>query len=164
MLGLMAVYELSKQFENFTWKIAGEGADMEEMIFHINELNLNDKVELLGKKTKYEIRDLYEQSDIFFLPSVCEGIANVVLEAMSMELPVVSSNAGGMQEAISNGANGLLFANYDHGSMAAELFDLCKDFELRKALGIVARKTAVEQFSLKRYIDVFEAEYQKLID
>ena len=164
VLGLMAVYELSKQFENFTWKIAGEGADMEEMIFHINNLKLNDKVELLGKKTKYEIRELYEQSDIFFLPSVCEGIANVVLEAMSMELPVVSSDAGGMGEAISNGANGLLFANYDQLSMTAALLQLCNDFELRKTLGAAARKTAVEHFSLKRYIDVFEAEYQRLID
>ena len=38
------------------------------------------------------------------------------------------------------------------------------DFEKRKQLGIAARKTITERFTLKRYIDVFEQQYQKLID
>ena len=70
----------------------------------------------------------------FFLPSITEGIANVVLEAMSMELPVVSTNAGGLGEVIRNGENGISCAVYDHVAMADALELVCRDKELRRAL------------------------------
>ena len=54
------------------------------------------------------------QSDCFLLPSITEGIANVVLEAMFLQLPVISSDCGGMKELIKNGYNGFLFNNRDH--------------------------------------------------
>ena len=162
VLGLKAIHELSKRFENFTWTIAGAGSDLEEMIFHISSLKLEGKVNLLGKKTKEEIYTLYADADIFFLPSVCEGIANVALEAMAMQIPVVSSMTGGMTEAITHDIDGLLFRNYDCNAMTEQLFELCNDFEKRKRLGINARQTVEKHFTLKRYIDVFENEYYKL--
>ena len=163
VIGLLAIKDLKNLFPHFKWIIAGEGGDREELIFHIHTLGLEDHVELVGKKVKDEILKLYEESDIFFLPSVYEGIANVALEAMSMELPVVSSINGGMEEAITHNKDGMLSPNYDHVSMTEQLYELCTDFEKRKRLGEQARKTIEEKFSIKRYIDVFEQEYEKLV-
>lgn len=164
MIGILAMLELKKQFPRFVWKIAGDGPEMEELIIHIHSLGLDEHIELLGKKNKDAIKELYEQADIYFLPSVSEGLANAVLEAMSMGLPVVSSDVGGMQEAIIHDVNGKLCSNYDHIQMAAQLHELSTDFELRKRLGEAARKTVVEQFDIKRYIDVFEDVYYKLME
>ena len=54
---------------------------------------------------------------------------------MSMELPVVSTNAGGLGEVIRNGENGISCAVYDHVIMADALELVCRDKELRRALG-----------------------------
>ncbi len=162
LMGILAVAELKKKFENFYWAIIGEGPEKEQLLFHINALGLNDQVQLVGKKIRNEIIHFYEESDIFFLPSVSEGLANVVLEAMAMKLPVVSSINGGIEEVISNGENGILCENYDVISMAQQLFELCINFEKRKQLGLCARKTIEKNFDIKRYIDVYEEEYYRL--
>ncbi len=162
LIGILAIQDLKKQFPGFTWKIVGEGPGREELFFHIHNLGLADHVELMGKKTKDDVVEIYSQSDIFFLPSVCEGIANVVLEAMAMHLPVVSSMSGGMDEAITHEVDGILVENYNRSLMTKHLYDLCNNFEKRKRLGAEAKKTIEEKFSLKRYIDVFESEYVKL--
>jgi colanic acid/amylovoran biosynthesis glycosyltransferase len=163
MVGILAIHELKRNFPHFTWAIAGDGPEMEELTSHINSLGLNQHVELLGKKDKNEIKDLYESADIYFLPSVSEGLANAVLEAMAMKLPVVSSDVGGMQEAITHNTDGILCSNYDHKDMAAHLLRLCNDFDERKRLGEEARKKVEAEFYIERYIDVFEQEYYQLL-
>jgi colanic acid/amylovoran biosynthesis glycosyltransferase len=161
--GILAIAELKKRFQNFTCTIIGEGPEKEEIIFHINAMGLEDHVKLIGKKVRDEIIQFYDQNDIFFLPSVSEGLANVVLEAMSMEMPVVSSINGGIEEVITNRVNGILCDNYNFISMGQELFNLCTDFESRRQLGKCARKTIEKNFDIKRYIDVFEEEYCRLV-
>ena len=164
MIGLLAMQELDRMFCNFEWIIMGDGPEDEELFFNIHLLGLEDKIKPAGKKTKDEVLEGYETADIFFLPSVSEGIANVVIEAMAMELPVVSSSCGGLKELITDGANGLLCNNYDYKAMAKALYDLSTNFEKRKALGKAARKTVEKDFSLERYIDVFEQHYYELLN
>src|SRR5206468_794394 len=103
-------------------------------------LKLHDHVELLGAKSRSEVKLLMENSDIYLLPSVYEGIANVALEAMSMELPVVSTRSGGMQEVITHEKDGLLADVYDHETLAQNLFALLQSEDLRLLLGKAARR------------------------
>ena len=67
---------------------------------------------------------MMSQSDCLILPSVSEGIANVVYEAISIKLPVISSDCGGMKEIIKNGYNGYLFKNRN----VLDLVDTIKSF------------------------------------
>jgi colanic acid/amylovoran biosynthesis glycosyltransferase len=124
---------------------------------------LQDCVELLGKKNRDEILELYNNADVFLLPSVYEGIANVCLEAMSMELPVVSTKSGGMEEVIVHGQNGLLCEVYDVDSIAENVKWLTQNRDLLKELGVQARKTIIESFTISRQVDVFEEQYSKLM-
>ena len=164
LTGILAIAELKKKYNDFSWIIVGEGPEQEELIFYIHLFQLENNVVLAGKKTRDEVLKLYHQTDIFFLPSVSEGIANVILEAMAMEIPVVASNSGGIEEAITNKVNGMLCKNYDFESMANEIYLLCQNFEQRKLLGLQGRKTVEESFAIKRYIDVFEKEYHTLVN
>ncbi|HEY6975704.1 MAG TPA: glycosyltransferase family 4 protein [Chitinophagaceae bacterium] len=162
-IGLLAIKKLNEYNKNFKWVIAGSGPQCEEILFHVHQMNLHDYVILVGNKNREEIIELYNEASIFFLPSVTEGIANVVLEAMSMELPVVSTRCGGMEEAIIHGENGLLSNVYDHISLAERLAELLVNCQLRKRLGKTARKTVVEKFDLNEQINKFEKVYYQLI-
>lgn len=163
LIGLMAMKQLKAEGVDFLWKIVGDGPQKEELLFHIHTLQLHDHVELLGKKNRDEILDLYNNVDLFLLPSVYEGIANVCLEAMSMQLPVVSTKSGGMEEVIVHKQNGLLCEVYDAASIAANVKVVAEDTELSKTLGISARKTILERFTIQQQADVFEEQYAKIV-
>jgi colanic acid/amylovoran biosynthesis glycosyltransferase len=164
VVGLMAMKELRLKGIDFTWNIVGDGPQHEELIYHIHALQLQDCVKLLGKKNRDEILDLYNKVDVFLLTSVYEGIANVCLEAMSMELPVVSTKSGGMEEVIEHGKDGLLCEVYNAKDIAEKLNLIANDYETRKQLGIQARKKVLQDFTLQRQVNVFEEQYYRLIN
>ena len=162
--GLLAMQALRKRGLPIRWKIVGDGPQKEEIMYHIHTLGLHDCVELLGKKNRDEILQLYNEVDVFLLPSIYEGIANVCLEAMAMELPVVATKSGGMEEVIVHGKNGLLCEIYSPASIEEQLLVVANDFEKRNELGIQARKTVVENFTIQKQADIFEAQYYRLVN
>ncbi len=163
LIGLLAMKELQKQGVKFKWIIVGDGPQLEEIIYHIHALHLQANVVLAGKKNRDEVLQFYNSVDMFFLPSVYEGIANVCLEAMSMELPLVSTKSGGMEEVITHGENGLLCEVYDPLDMANKIASIASDFDERKQLGAQARQTIVNNFTLKKQVDFFEEQYHLLV-
>lgn len=164
LVGLLAMKKLKQDGLNFKWLIVGDGPQSEEIIYHRHALNLEDNVELLGKKNRDQILELYNEVDIFLLPSVYEGIANVCLEAMAMELPVVSTKSGGMEEVITHGHDGLLCEVYEPAAIVHQIQNIATDFPLRKQLGLNARRTIVNNFTLKKQVDVFEEQYRRLVN
>lgn len=164
LIGLMAMRELKNSGIIFKWKIVGDGPLKEELIYHIHALGLEEYVELLGKKTRDEILQLYDTANVFLLPSVYEGIANVCLEAMSMEIPVVSTKSGGMEEVIVHRQNGFLCEIYNPASIAENIKLLAADSHLAKTTGMNARQTILENFTIKQQADVFEEQYAKIIN
>ena len=163
LTGLQAIQRLKAKGYLFTWQIVGSGPQQEELVFHIHQMQLQDVVVLLGSKKRPEVMALLEEADMYFLPSVYEGIANVVLEAMSMQLPVVCTTSGGMEEVITHGKNGLLSPVYDAESLADNLALLVKNDELRQSLGVAARQRIVEQFDIQTQVTRFETVYTKII-
>lgn len=162
-IGFLAVRMLKERFPFFRWTIVGEGRDLEELSFYRRSLHLESHVFFAGKKDRLELRELYEDSDIFFLPSISEGLANVVLEAMAMEVAVVASDCGGISEAIENGKNGFQFPSFDYKAMSEQLHVLCTDDRLRKSVAEQARKTVMERFSIDRYVDCFIDQYRAVL-
>ena len=164
LIGLLAIKRLKDAGISFKWIIIGKGPKYQELFFHIHEMGLQHHVVLAGVQSGNDVIELYQQADIYFLPSFYEGIANAALEAMSMELPVVSTRSGGMEEVITHDVNGLLANVYDDRNLAALLLRLANDFELRKAIGIAARKRIVEQFDIQLQIDKYESVYSQLVN
>ena len=163
LLGLMAMKQLADKGYRFVWNIIGEGPQEEELIFHIHTLGLTEHVKLLGKKNKNEVNDLLAASDVFFLSSVYEGIPNVVLEAMAMELPVVTSKCGGVDEVIEHGKDGLIAELYDVDGLTTQLETLLKNRQLRMDIGKEARQKILAEYTLQRQVKVFEEAYRHIV-
>jgi len=161
--GLMAIKELAATRNNFVWNIIGDGPQYEEVLFHIHNMQLEGVVNLLGKKNKDEVNRLLSNTDIFLLTSVYEGIPNVVLEAMAMELPVVATRSGGVDEVITHGKNGFVAELYDVHGIAALLKILLQDDLLRQHMGKEARERILSDFTLQRQAALFQKHYEALL-
>jgi colanic acid/amylovoran biosynthesis glycosyltransferase len=162
-IGLQVASKLKKEGIQFEWNIVGDGPIKEELVFGIHALNLTTEINLLGKKNRDEVLELYSHHDIFFLPSVYEGIANVVLEAMAMELPVISTKSGGLEEVIDHKINGMLANIYDGDELFNCILYLLNNVEERNKMGKEARKRILEQFTLERQTKEFEIQYTNLL-
>ena len=80
----------------------------EELLFLVSELGLQKRSTFSPRVTQEEVYNQMLEADLFILPSVEEGIANVCIEAMFCKLLVLSTNCGGMSELIEDGITGFL--------------------------------------------------------
>jgi len=106
--------------------------------------------------TKEKLIHEYRRADLFVLPCLVtddgdrDGIPNVLVEAMAMRLPVVSTPVSGIGELLDHMQNGLLAAEKDSESLAAAMELLLEDPALRRRLGANGRRKVMEAFSLER--------------
>lgn len=132
--------------------IVGYGEQQPELERLVEDLRLTGRVVLRGKMSHRELIDVYAGAHVFVAP--CEiaadgdrdGIPNVLLEAMSMRLAVVTTPVSGIPEVVRNGCNGLLVPPADPASLAAALEMLARDPDKRQRLGREARRSVLEQF------------------
>ena len=104
---LLTMSILKKNKISFHYTVVGVNKS-EELLFLVNELNLTDSVTLLNSIPQEEVYEKMLESDLFLLPSVEEGIANVCVEAMLSKLPVLSTDCGGMSELLVDSETGFL--------------------------------------------------------
>jgi len=102
-------------------------------------------------------------SDCLLLPSVDEGIANVVLEAMAIGLPVISSNCGGMGEIIDHKKNSFLFRNRDVDHLTQIMIDMINlDTTQRRIMAEAARARVKKKHNLPRLGDEMKELYKAI--
>lgn len=109
------------------------------------------------------MNDLYEAMDVFVLSSLREGLPNVLLEAMALEVPVVATRIAGIPRVISDGCNGLVVEPGQTEPLAAALGRLVRDAELRARLAIEGRRTIEARFSFAVRMEKVHAVYQRVL-
>ncbi|MFG3475945.1 GT4 family glycosyltransferase PelF [Streptomyces sp. NPDC047980] len=107
-----------------------------------------------------DIRDAYAAGNVVMLSSISEGFPFTLIEAMSCGRATVSTDVGGVREAV--GDAGLVVPPRDPGAMAAAALRLLADPPRRAAMGEAARLRVIEQFTLRQTIDTFRAIYLEL--
>ena len=123
----------------------------------IREYNLSQHIFILGASKK--IQTYYQIADVFVLPSRREGLPNVVLEAMATGVPCIVSNLGYTKDLIT-GDNGYLFDLEKPDKLWRMIKKLCENEELRRCIGVNARKDIEEKYSIvsiaNRYIELYQ--------
>ena len=107
-----------------------------------------------------DIKDAYAAGHVVMLSSISEGFPFTLIEAMSCGRATVSTDVGGVREAV--GDTGLVVPPRDPAAMAAAALELLGDPVRRRAMGEAARLRVIEQFTLRRTIDTFRSVYLEL--
>ena len=142
---IRAVDRLLKKGLQLQLLIAGEGVEQNALATLIRELGRENEIRLLGYRN--DLVPLYESMDIYALSSYREGLPNVLLEAMAMEVPVVTTRIAGVPRLVTAGESGELIDAGSVGQLAASLEKLLRDAELRKRNAVNGRRTVEERFS-----------------
>lgn len=153
---------MKKKGYSFKCYIVGDGEDREILTSKYRSLGVDDVVTFLGRKLQDEVGMLLGSATIFCLPSIItkkggrEGIPVALMEAMAMELPVVSTRTAGIPELIEHQREGLLVPQKDPVSLASALEKLLDNKELRIAMGSAARKKVMKDFNIANIPKSFE--------
>ncbi len=128
--------------------IVGEGREEEKLKEQVSALSLQNEVEFKGFSN--QPTDFLADAHLFALISGNEGISNAIIEAMYMGVPVLTTNAGGASEIISDGINGFL-TDREANNVAFKLEELIRlESNTLKNIGIQGKTDAEQMFNLDR--------------
>lgn len=132
-----AWYIVNKEYPNWTLKICGEGNEYTNLKNQISELGLDDVI-ILNNESVNVVPE-YLESSIFVLTSKYEAFGNVLVEAQTFGLPVVSFDSPyGPKEIINDEIDGFLVPLFNVEELASRISLLIKDKDLRKTMGLQA--------------------------
>lgn len=144
--------------------IIGGGPDQQRLLYTVHDLGLEKCVTLHGSMKEEAVMRLLQQCNAFVLSSLSEGISNAVLEAMACGLPVVTTDCGGMAEAVADGVEGFVVPVRDPGALADALAKLASGADLARTMGRAARERVVSQFTLKRQVQQWLKLYETVLN
>ena len=148
-----AIDQVRRAHPSVLLRLVGGGPDRKHLEAEAARRNLGDHVVFHGFTPQDKLDALYRQADIFALPSFAEGVPGVLMEAMALEIPCVSTWITGTPELISNGVDGLLAAPSDVDSFASAICRLIEDPELRRRIGAAGRQKVLAKFDLRKNSD-----------
>ncbi len=146
----------------FLIKVVGDGPDKDKLITQIDDLGVNKSFRFYGYVDHEKLPEYYLDADIFVLPSLAEGMPNVVLEAMGSGLPVVATKVPGSEELVHHGENGFLVDSGDSQALARALTKLINDRALREKMGRAA-KDIVKNYTWETIAEQYIALYKQAI-
>lgn len=141
--------------------LIGDGPERQNLEVLCRELNLCDHIRFLGKQDAIE--ELLAISDLFLMPSESESFGLSALEAMTCEVPVISSDAGGLPEVNIHGKTGYLSPIGDINDMAQNAIKILENEEIHQQFRANALAQA-KTFELSKILPIYEDYYQEIID
>jgi glycosyltransferase involved in cell wall biosynthesis len=157
---LQAFAEMASLFPSAHLLIAGDGPRRQYLRERIMP-SLAERIHLIGHRE--DIPDVLGAMDIFALPSYAnEGVPQAIMQAMAMELPVVSTTIGAIDEAVEDGVTGFLVEPKNVEQLKTRLINLLASEELRHQMGAAARMRAESRFSLDAMSDAMEKVFRQL--
>lgn len=149
---IRAVARLREAGREVELTLVGDGPDREHLEQMVAVRGL-EGVRFTGSVNQDHIRELYQGADVFALASFAEGVPVVLMEAMAMEIPAVSTRIAGIGELIENGVDGVLVAASDVEGLAKMLAELMDDAEWAERLGRAGRAKVQREYELGPSVD-----------
>jgi N-acetyl-alpha-D-glucosaminyl L-malate synthase BshA len=141
--------------------LIGDGPDRAAAERQVEGYGLDDHVVFVGEE-RDPLRWL-SVADLFLLPSGQESFGLAALEAMACEVPVISSNVGGLPEIVRNGVTGYATLPDALDEMAARAVQLIRDPERRRAMGRAGAEMVRADYCADRIVPLYEAAYERAL-
>ncbi len=124
----------------------GDITDFKKIETEIQNSNLEDQVELYGFNDK--VREVLKNSSVLLVPSQgLESFGLTIIEAMSMRIPVVATNVGGIPEVLGDNCGGYICSKDDPAQFASRIVQIISDPDLAVKIGDAGRKRFEEIFT-----------------
>ncbi len=163
--GFLQLVEVCKTLRDQNYdvrcEIIGEGPLRRALQDKISEYHLEEEVILHGALPHEKVLEKYRTAILFVMPCIqteegdVDGIPNVLLEAMAMKIPVISTRVSAIPELIVDQKNGILVNPDDHDELFGAITNLLKSPGKRVGLGEGGRQTVVSEFDIEKNIDHF---------
>ncbi|QGY39172.1 glycosyltransferase [Pseudodesulfovibrio cashew] len=158
---ILAAEWLAVERDDVYFAVFGEGVLRDELERAVQEAGLEGRFFLPG--FCQDMVSVMRAVDIFCLPSLTEGLPNVILEAFACSKPVVATRVGGTPELVQDGKNGLLVEPEDAASLSKALGRLCSDSELRRSMGEVGKKMVESSFTYAQQSEMYKKLYSAIV-
>jgi len=164
------VYELLEAFSRLHQRasvgmlvMCGAGPEEAKLNKLACDNNMGQVVKFAGDVTPDQMSQWMRASDLFVLPSYTEGMPNAVMEAMACGLPVVTTNVGGLPEAIGDCDGAILVAPRDVDALQLAMGRVMADSELRCRMGKAGRMRAEQRFGTDRNAHVILNYFKRIV-
>ncbi len=144
--------------------LGGDSGGRLSALTAVRDLGLESCVSAPGLASRVEVCEALRSADVFLLPSLSEGLNTATLEAMSVGIPVVVTDVGGMREAVTDGVDGFVVPPRDPDAIANALLAIAKDPERRRQMGAHGRQRVEADFNITTCTRTMNEEYNRLID
>jgi glycosyltransferase involved in cell wall biosynthesis len=158
---------LRKSGHRFRCLIAGQGREHDALAETIKRLDLQGEVSLVGAQPQELLIETLKRAAILVLPCVVsstgdrDGLPTVLLEAMAMGLPVVSTHLAGIPEIVQDGKTGLLVSPGEPAQLAQAISELLRQPELRESFGRAGRARAEKLFDLHKNVVTLHEQFKR---
>jgi glycosyltransferase involved in cell wall biosynthesis len=161
--GLINLFDAIKQIDvDCELVLVGDGDQRDTLERRAEEVETD--VQFEGFVLPSSVEKYYRKASVFVLPSTeGEGMPNVVLEAMSWGVPVVTTESGGLPSMITDGSTGYLVPMRDPAALRRKIETLLSNSSKRKEMGNAARQYVYENHSWEQNIDSLEQIYSDVI-
>ncbi|MCC6639223.1 glycosyltransferase [Candidatus Falkowbacteria bacterium] len=158
---LEALAKLSQEDLDVRLVILGDGELREDLEHAVKSLRISDRVAFVG--TQKDTASYLTSSDIFVFPSLFEGQGIVLLEAMSVGVPIIASDIPAVNGLIRDGVTGALFEPRDSDALAAAVKKLLMDVAAQERYITAAREVVTNHFSVAGMVKSYESLYEKML-
>ncbi len=154
----LQIIKTLSQIKDLAWKavIAGDGPLYPQVKQAAHDAGLDERVQMIGWVDPQDVLQIFNQSDILFMPSVQEGLPLAGLQGLASGLAMVLSSAGSNQDLVLNGKNGECIQIGDNNAYAVALRALIEDPEKLASARQISREHA-KKFDLELILDQYEA-------
>ena len=153
-------------FKDFYLEIIGDGEDRQACERLVKVYGLEDKIHFTGSLSYQDVNGHYDNADVFIFTSLRDTSGNVILEAMSHGLPVITLNHHGAGEIVTN-STGTLIEISDYGTIKKDIMKAIKiyskDRKLVELQGISARKRIETMYSWERNMHIISQVYERVM-
>ncbi|MDT8364364.1 MAG: glycosyltransferase family 4 protein [Nitrosomonas sp.] len=160
---IRAFCRMSAKIPAATLTIAGSGPERVSLEKLVAELDLADRVRFTGRLENEAMATLYQQADLMLNSSLVDNMPNSVLEALASNVPVVSTNVGGVPFLVEHEQNALLVPPQDPDAMAGAMLTLLEHPEMARRFGENGLKL-VRQYTWPHVCEKLFAVYRDVLN
>jgi starch synthase (maltosyl-transferring) len=158
---LTAVKDLLPRHPELHVLMVGDGPLGEKLRTWVAKENLQSRIHFAGRRN--DVPSLFRAADLFVLPSLWEGLPNVVLEAMAAGIPTVASRVEGISDLLIDGRTGLIVPPNSPPDLAEAIARMLADPQQARRMAREAQRIVQERFTWQNVVEQYEQTYRELL-